>query len=140
MKTIFFCLSVLFFLFTGAPTDSWKVVHNGKTRLRAVAENEEKNMVRIKKTDLAKSGFLSVAYTEAVKQKGWVRTFRLYSENDEEVEKYSGLLLKLPNARLRALAAKNKSIKLYTLSLPADPGKAAVVRVRRVHLCTIVFN
>ena len=46
--------------------------------------------------------------------------------------------IKIKNATLDSLFAKSKILKIYTISLPKDPAKRATVRVRRVHLCTLM--
>ena len=56
-----------------------------------------------------------------------------------EVNKQSGRIT-VNAAVLQKLMNKRKPVLIYTTSLPKDPSKAALVRVRRILLCTIEWN
>ena len=43
----------------------------------------------------------------------------------------------LTNSAFKDLLVKYRKLKIYTVAIPSDPAKAAAVRVRRVHICTI---
>jgi hypothetical protein len=137
MKTLFLLLFASIVGFSAQAQDSWMVVHGGKIRLQSSEEDEKKNVVSIKAADLKKTGHLLISYIEAEKQKDWKRTIMFVGPNDKELLKIEGPVARLQNAKLKALAAKSKTIKVYTISLPTDPDVAATVRVRRVHLCTL---
>lgn len=137
MKALFALLFASLIGFGAEAQDSWLVVHGGKVRLKTAEEDETKNVVNIKATDLKKTGHLLISYIEAEKQKDWKRTIMFVGPNDKELLKIDGPVAKVQNAKLKALAAKSKTIKVYTISLPSDPEVAATVRVRRVHLCTL---
>lgn len=137
MKALFTLLFASLVSFCAEAQDSWMVVHGGKVRLKGTQEDEKKNVVSIKSADLKKTGHLLVTYIEAEKQKDWKRTIMFVGPNDEELLRVEGPVAKVQNAKLKALAAKSKTIKVYTISLPSDPDVAATVRVRRVHLCTL---
>ncbi|HEY0068279.1 MAG TPA: hypothetical protein VGB46_12970 [Flavisolibacter sp.] len=137
MKTLFLVLFASIAGFCAEAQDSWMVVHGGKIRLKSSEENEEKNIVGIKAADLKKTGHLLISYIEAEKQKDWKRTIIFVGPGEKELLKVEGPVARVQNAKLKALAAKSKTIKVYTISLPSDPNVAATVRVRRVHLCTL---
>ena len=118
--------------------DNWKVVHNGKQLLQTSHEDEAKNVVTIKKSDLKKNGYLWVNY-QGANQQQWKRTIVLTDEKDNELVKHSGNVFKVVNPKLNALLNDSKTFKIYTWAIPADPKLAAAVRVRRVHLCTITI-
>lgn len=67
------------------------------------------------------------------------RSFMLVDENDAELYRLDNV--KATNIiTLKTLAAKietGKTYKLYTMAIPKDPKKAAVVRVRRILVCSI---
>jgi hypothetical protein len=144
MKTILFlAFTFIMSLSNGQPqdaTDSWKVEHNGKTKLKATAENEDKNVITIKKEDLKKTGTFLVAYKEVSSERGWQRSITLFDVKDNELLKSESALLKIPNSKLSSLANSHKILKIYTWSLPTDPAVAATVRIRRIHLCTILIK
>ena len=120
--------------------DSWKVLLNGKAVLSASTENEEKNRITVKASDLKKKQDFQVIYTEQPKEKGWDRTIMAVAENDHELSRQETGKFKIKNALLESFFKKSKTIRIYTVSLPADPAKRAVIRVRRVHLCTLVLK
>ncbi|RYY38236.1 MAG: hypothetical protein EOO08_15560 [Chitinophagaceae bacterium] len=115
---------------------SWKLLLNKKILLKATTEDEAANVIPVKRRK--KCGPLQVAYVPASSQKtGWNRTITVYGANDQELFKASGNSLKMSWAKLSALAKGQTELKVYTMAIPSDPAKAALVRVRRVHLVTI---
>ena len=118
--------------------DSWKVSLNEKAIFSASTENEEKNIVKIKSSDLKKKKEFVLIYTEKPKKTDWIRSIMIVGENDHELLREENSKIKIKNAALDSLFAKSKILKLYTISLPKDPAKRATVRVRRVHLCTLM--
>lgn len=137
MKALFALLFASIVSFSAEAQDSWVVVHGGKVRLKSSEEDEKKNVVSIKAADLKKTGHLLISYIESEKQKDWKRTIMFVGPNEQELLRVEGPVSKVQNAKLKALAAKSKTIKVYTISIPSDPDVAATVRVRRVHLCTL---
>ncbi|MEO6069664.1 MAG: hypothetical protein ABIN57_02370 [Chitinophagaceae bacterium] len=120
--------------------DSWRIEHNGNLKLYASTENPAKNVITLKKADFKKAGALVIGYKEMSREGGWQRSITLFDEKDNELIKEEGALLKVKNAKLASLAASYKTIKIYTWALPTDPALAATVRIRRVHLCTILIK
>ena len=119
--------------------DIWKVKLNGKDVLISSVENEEKNSITLTSADLKKKKNFSVTYLEKSKAKDWERFISAFGENDEIMKK-KGNIFTITNSTLRYLFKKSGTIKLYTWALPLDPKKRAAVRVRRVHLCTLVLQ
>ena len=138
MKTLFTLLLIIGAMATSMAQDSWKVVHNGKTRLEATEETEKNSFV-IKSADLKKAGTLSL-FIKDKPQQGWERTVMLVDAGENELFSAKGDLIRLDNARLAKAAGKVKTIKVYSMSLPTDPAQAALVRVRRIHLATILIK
>lgn len=130
-----------FFISVAAPAqDSWKICLNKKTVLKASAESEEKNIIHISAADLKdKSGFV-VNYAEQNKKNDWERTIMIYDENDHELSRQKGTKFELSNEDLQAFFQQSQTLKIYTWALPADPKLKAAVRVRRVHLCTLILE
>jgi len=118
--------------------DSWKLCLDRKTLLKTSAENEEENVVKLSSSDLQKGRNFVLTYKEADPKNGWERTIAVYDEKDRELKKQSGKKLSLKASELKSLFQKSKIIKIYTISLPTDPKLKAQVRVRRVHLCTLI--
>lgn len=120
--------------------DNWKVLHNGNLCLESALENESRNTLALTKADVAQEGFLWVTYLERNRQKGWKRTIALFDERDREVFKREGSIMKLNNEQLAPFFNQSKTIKIYTWALPANPEEAARIRIRRVHLCTLILK
>jgi hypothetical protein len=64
------------------------------------------------------------------------------NEEKQEVERYefnnhTSKTVSLPMAKIKAAIKKSKKIHISIVRLPADPNKAAVVRVRPVYLFTL---
>ncbi len=138
MKLLFvFLLS--FIVLHASAQDSWMVCFDRKTVLTASTENTEKNVVRITTSDLQKKKNLIICYKESTPQKNWERIIIAYDDKDRELKKQTGTKFMLSAAELKTLLQQSKTIMFYTLYLPTDPKLKAQVRVRRVHLCTLIF-
>ena len=122
----------------GGADASWKLLWGKKTLLKAAAEDEAANVIALKRSDLRKANSLQLLYTPAGdQQSGWKRTIAIYDAADNELYKKEGNTLKISNRTLARLANGKAELKIYTMAVPSDPAKAALVRVRRVHLVTI---
>jgi hypothetical protein len=120
--------------------DSWKICLDKKTLLTALAEDEQKNTIQISSAELKKGKNLVVTYKEQSQQKGWERTLFVFNENDKELKTQIGKKLSLKVSDLKTWLNQNKEVKIYTLNSPTDPKMKAQVRLRRVHLCTLVLQ
>ena len=136
-----FCVFLLSLIGTSAlAQDSWKICLDKKTLLKASAEDEQKNIAKISSGDLKKSKSLVVNYSESSQQKGWERTISVYNAQDQELKIQTGKKLSLKITELKSLLDQYKEIKIYTLNSPTDPKVKMQVRLRRLHLCTLVLE
>jgi hypothetical protein len=136
MKIIFTLLMSL--LLTSAfAQQSWKAVVNGKTVLTAQEENEAQNVVRLSRADIRKKKPFSLTYT-VLESKDWQRTIAAYDEEDNELLKQTGKNFTLTSASVQKLFKKSKKVRIFTWSLPDDPALRQTIRIRRLHLCTLV--
>ena len=136
MKTLITLLLSVGIMSVTSAQDSWKLTHNGKLKLENTEEVPEKNMFSIRIADLSKKGALAVAYTDD-EAKSWIRTIMIVDEADTELATHKGASYTIPNTTLKTLFKKVSTLKVYTIAIPSDPKKAALVRVRRIHLATI---
>ena len=120
--------------------DSWKVCLDKKVLLKASTEDAEKNVIKISSNNLIKTKTFVVSYKEASSQKGWERTLTAYDEKDNELKKQTGKKFTLKTSELKTLLGQYKTIKIYTINSPTDPKMKSQVRLRRVHLCTLVLQ
>ena len=117
--------------------DSWKVVHNGRQKLKTSVEKADGNVVYLSRADLQKTGNLSIIFSDAEKQAGWTRTITMVDKGEAELHTHTGNLFTISNINLKKLFNKVNTIYVYTWTLPDDPELAARIRIRRVHLSTI---
>jgi hypothetical protein len=120
--------------------DNWKVCFDKKVLLNASTEDEQKNVIEITQADMKKSKSFVVSYKESSPQKGWERTIIIYDGKDSELKKQTGEKLYLKTSELKLLLDRSKTIKIYTLNSPTDPKMKSQVRLRRVHLCTLILQ
>lgn len=113
--------------------NSWTVQLNNKVLLTATQEDAEKNVVTLK--DL-KKGSLLISYRETP-DKDFARAIAVYDAADTEIYKKKERSITLPVSLLKQWAKKGSTVKVYTMLVPLNP--AIAVRLRRVHLCTLVF-
>lgn len=120
--------------------DSWKICLDEKILLNTSTEDAEKNTIQLSAASLKNAKSFTVDFTEANPQKGWQRSILVYDEKDNELKKQAGKKLMLKISELQSLLEKYKTIKIYTINMPTDPKMKAQVRIRRVHLCTLVLE
>ena len=121
--------------------DSWKVTLNNKALLLTSAENPEKNKIIIASKELLKKGPLVISYIDKRLQKGWKREISVVDSGENDLVKRGNSKVTITTGEVRKILDKGiNTIHVYSWSLPTDPNKAAVIRVRRVHLCTIIIS
>ena len=135
----FLSLSLIISLATFSQ-DNWKLNLNGKNIFTAKEESEEKNKLNIKKSELSKKKDFYLTYTEKSKDDQWEREIMIVGSNDHELFRQKSGKIKISNAKLLSLFKKSNTLKFYTISLPKDPAKKAIVRVRRMHLVTMTLK
>ena len=119
------------------PQDSWKIKLNNKVLLSTSEENETKNVKNFPATEWKKNGYLEITFKDAYPNT-WKRSFLFNDEKDEQLlAKDSVTSVKLTIASLRKLFAGKKQIRIYTIIAPLNPDIA--IRIRRVHLCTLLL-
>ncbi len=134
---IFLLMAVIPFKQDG---DTWKVSFASRVLLVADEEDQSKNTVSILAADLTKpDNCFMLSYREMNKpvKKKWKRSILIFDESDNELLKKESSSIKLTPDELSDLFKEKKIIKIFTVSIPSDPSEAALVRVRRIHLCTL---
>ncbi len=141
MKSILFIAATLFCFFAVAQKNTWKIYHNNKLLINTGEESEEKNVCAITKTQLDKKGSLMVIYEEGKPDIEWKRTIAFLDDKSNIIfEKNEVSKIQVPNAELKKFFKGKVRIKIYTWAIPKDPAKAALVRIRRIHLCTLLMK
>ncbi|HUQ96714.1 MAG TPA: hypothetical protein VM010_03545 [Chitinophagaceae bacterium] len=139
MKLFFLCFILTFSNAHITAQDRWTITNRKKEVFAATIEDTTANRVTLTPEDLKNCGVLKIQYTEMPERAGWQRSLLLYDSNGNERKKITATRLKLRHRTLRQLGKNTRQLFLYTTSLPADPAVAATVRVRRVHLCTLIL-
>jgi hypothetical protein len=145
MKLILILLATLLLQQADAQKNSIIVTAQNQTlKVNLQDENPEK-VIAIKSTlKSATTGKLTITNTDWIKDKDWKRSFEIYDNADQSIAKVaptktSGkyeVLLKTLTSKMK----KGETYSLYTIAIPRDPKKAAVVRVRRVLVCSILIS
>ena len=147
MKNIFTLVFIFSSLITTVANaqhnDSWKIYLNKKLLLQTPVESNQPT-IWINKSATQSKNTISIQYKSDNTENNFKRSFFI---NDEQEKTYKTLALKNNdgtvtfNAKdLKALAASNKPLFIYTTAIPKDPALAAVVRVRRYLLCKIEWK
>jgi len=142
----FLLISLLFVSFPpvySQDSAGWNIILNKKSIFSARQEDEQKNILTVKVSDFkaGKNFIISYLETSTARNKNeWKRTIGIYNTADKELIRKDTATLKLNASQIKKWLLENKTVKVYTWSLPKDPKEAARVRIRRVHLCTIVLK
>ncbi|HEX8332787.1 MAG TPA: hypothetical protein VF622_09190 [Segetibacter sp.] len=142
MKYILILLTTFLLQEAEAQKGGLQVSAQGKTIYVNLKEEDTGKLLSVNsKLKSAATGKLSIVNTEWSKEKDWKRTFEIYDDTDQSILKV------LPNktsgkyeVSLKSIVSKLKkgeTYSIYTMAIPKDPKKAAVVRVRRVFVCRI---
>ena len=94
----------------------------------------------IKKSAI-KTGNVVIAAINPAEYTETIRSFMLVNDADAELYRIKNAKTK-NSISLKSLAPKlqsGKTYRLYTISIPSDPAKAALVRVRRILVATITI-
>ena len=121
---------------------NWGISHDKEKLFSSSIENEEQNNLSVKISDFKSGKNFTITYWAANSDKKaeWKRTIGLYTSADKELYRKDSDVVKVPDQLIKKMLQENKTIKVYTWSLPKDPKEAARVRIRRVHLCTIMLK
>jgi hypothetical protein len=138
-KFLFFILISIMALTSDAQNgNNCTISHNNKKVLTVTKEDLVKNKIVIKAAELKKTGSLVIAFPVSKAKPEWKRNLMIYDTADNVLltkENITGLTLS--NTELTTLLAGKKKFSIFTTSIPTDPKKAAAIRVRRVHVCTV---
>lgn len=127
------------FLVMDAQT-TWSISNTGKTVLKNVGENSSKNVIKIKKSALQQSGNITIRFTKNDKEN--IRTVMVNDIANIGIGSWENVTapIVITNAALKKLFNSGNKINFYFTEIPSDPEKAALVRVRMIHLVTIVLQ
>lgn len=135
MKTIIFLIAIAALSFNSQAQDRWTVQVNSKTLLTANDEDTVKNIVT---ADDLKKGSLIVTYHPGKVENERKRRLMIFDVADQELYSKEAHSISVPVASLKKWRLASPRIKVYTIPILGEEG--ANVRLRRVHLATIVLE
>jgi hypothetical protein len=123
---------------------SWKLILNKKNLITSFnVDDSNSNVIEIKKADLSNNGVLKIEYTESALEKArgaWMRSIALFDTTGEVIAKQDSVQqLAFYNKDVLRMIWNRKKMGVYTWSAPIDKSMAAVIRIRRYRLCTLVL-
>jgi hypothetical protein len=120
-------------------TDSWLVKWDGEKVLSTSNEDKTANTKTVKVPSNPSKSKLEIEYKP--RKESLKRSFILFGKNDNELMRFEDTWsAKICYADLLKSIGDEKQIEIYTIAIPTDPDLAARVRVRRVHLCTLILQ
>lgn len=137
MKQLFLFISLLLSTAALQAQYTWCVKWNGKTILKAVAEQEEKNIVSLTDASLKSIGYFEIDFSRS--DTSMRRTILVNDGSGSGLSSWEEVKRKwrIPNKELSKMLEGRDQLKFYYTEIPRDVNKAMLVRVRPVHLCTI---
>ena len=125
----------------------WKVKLGSKYVLQTTDEDTEKNVLVLTSSKIGTKNSLTLSYKIPADEKDWVRTVMFDDMNGSTIAENPSITIAkkgtstvsyfITNKQLKQILKKYKKLTVYFTSIPSDPEKAAMVRVRKVHICTI---
>jgi hypothetical protein len=138
-KIILFLSLVLATVLTQAQ-NSWKVYHNGELLLNATEENVKANTVTIPRANLEKHGDFIFIYSSDTVSKNAQRNFSMGDSTFSPVAKNNKYRFTLTNKQFKELMNHSDKAVIDTWPFFKDRAIAAAVKIRRVHLCTVLLR
>lgn len=144
-RTLFYISFFLFALVSNAQENSsWKVFLNKKNVITSFNfDDSASNIIQIKKADLSNNGVFRLEYIESASEKarsGWMRSIALMDSTGEAVARQDSVQqIAFYNKDLLKMLWVRKKMAFYTWSAPIDKSMAAVIRIRRFRLCTLLL-
>jgi hypothetical protein len=145
MKYIFILLALITSTTVEAQKKEITISAQGKS-VSTLFDSEDASIVLTINSALptAKTGKLKIVNNKWQSEKDWKRSFSIYNSEVAGIADLkpckTGGVYELSLKTLLAKVTKGESYRLYTMAIPRDPKKAALVRVRRVLVCTITIN
>ncbi len=117
----------------------WQVFVNKQLILQSNTEDPAANSKTVKAKDLFTNNGLQIIYTEEPDAQ-LNRSYIIMDNNRRELFRAENTKQPFNAAELKKAIGDQNTIVLYTVAIPSDPALAATVRVRPVHLCTLILQ
>ena len=117
----------------------WQIIVNKQLVLRSNTEDVEANRKSIPAKDLFAPDGLKIVYIEEP-DAALNRSFIIMNEGRQELLRIEKSDTVISGSVLQKAVGSNRTIVIYSIAIPSDPALAATVRVRPVHLCTLILQ
>ena len=140
MKKLFLLITVFIISMTIYGQQRWTVSHQKMVILKNVEEDPESNTITVSKSSLSQEGNLT--FTFKINDGTVNRTLMADDSSRVGIKSWENIkkTTSISNAELKKLFNGRTKIMFYFTEIPKDPAKAAVVRMRPVHLCTLMLK
>jgi hypothetical protein len=110
----------------------------GKKVLNNKEENVAKNVIKIKKELLKKPGNFIISFNKY--DTAYKRTVMINNADGQGIINFEDVNkpVIISTKQLKTILNGKNKIIVYYIKIPSDPSKAAIVRMRPIHICTIV--
>lgn len=140
MKKLILTILTFTFLTMAQSQESWTICYGKKSILKKVSEDKEKNSFTISKSSLTSNAKLTIQLHAVDTANNITLMANLDNSNTVKEWEYTGKTLSITASELKKIIGQNNKLDFYYRSIPKDPEKAAVVRIRPVHVCTITLK
>jgi len=138
-KLLLTFLSFAFFTMAQSQ-ESWTICYGKKTILKKVSEDRVKNTFAVSKSSLATNTKFTIQLHAVDTSNNITLMANLDNSNTVKEWEYTGKSFNIGSSELKTLLGTSNKLEFYYRSIPKDPEKAAVVRIRPVHICTITLK
>lgn len=140
MKKLVLLTSLLLTFFSMNAQTKWNISCTGKSVLKNVTEDPAKNIVTIKRSSLNKKGNLTISFASTDPES--IRTIMSDDSARSGIKSWEKVTkpVTITNAALKKLVTGHSRIEFYYTAIPSDPAKAALVRVRPIHMFTLIVE
>lgn len=140
MKRIILTILAFTFLTMAQSQESWTICYGKKSILKKVPESKEKNSFTLSKSSLTSNAKLTIQLHAVDTANNITLMANLDNGNNVKEWEYNNKTFSIAAGELKTLFGSERKLHFYYRSLPKDPEKAAVVRIRPVHVCTITLK
>lgn len=124
----------------GIAQQSWDVTFAKKTLLKKAVENPAKNTVSLSRSSLTTKNKFILKLNNADTAYNITIEATTTGRSGLQSWEYTGQPLTLSGPDLKKIFTGRNQVQFYYMAIPKDPALAAVVRMRPVHICSVLLK
>lgn len=127
----------------------WKVKLGENKIWTFKGDDENTKIVSVPRSMLAKKVSLALGYKPAADEKEWKRTLMINDSTGAGIlelpeltktkKDKTGIWYTITGKQLNEILKRHKKVRIYYRSIPSDPAKAALVKIRPVFICAVTL-